>query len=304
MITTGHLLLATIALRPYVFVFLAAFLIAGIVNYGLRATLVFMILSYAVALGCEWSSIHNGFPFGLYHYLPTTRGRELWIAGVPFMDSISFTFLAFASYTVAMLLAAPLYARGWDLRLLDTWQLRGAIRVWMLAAIFEVMVDLVADPLSVRGDRWFLGKLFWYDPPGPYFGVPISNFIGWFIVAGATIAIFQLIDRRLNRGGSRPYGMQPAMPSRALLGPMLYAGIVIFGITMLFRIRAFDVAWAAVFIFMPMVALAAHVLTRRESYGAAEDIANHLADFPFEADLPVWPKRPGVSSDQALRRRA
>ena len=45
------------------------------------------------------------------------------------------------------------------------------------------MVDLVVDPLSVRGDRWFLGKLFWYDPPGPHFGVPISNYLGWFFIA-------------------------------------------------------------------------------------------------------------------------
>ena len=40
-----------------------------------------------------------------------------------------------------------------------------------------VMVDMVVDPLSVRGDRWFLGKIFWYDPPGPHFGEPISNYL-------------------------------------------------------------------------------------------------------------------------------
>ncbi len=304
MSTAFHLLIGTIALRPYVFIFLGSFLIAGVVNYGLRATLAYTCLSYAVALGCEWSSVHNGVPFGLYHYLPATRGRELWIAGVPFMDSISFTFLAFASYTVAMLLAAPICRRGWDVRLLDTWRLRGAMRVWMLAAMFMVMVDLVADPLSVRGDRWFLGKLFWYDPPGPYFGVPISNFIGWFLVAGATVAIFQLIDRRLNRGRGRPYGMLLALPSRALLGPLLYAGIVVFGITMLFRIGALEVAWASVFIFMPMVALAAHLVIRREHHADADAIARHLADFPFEADLPIWPRRPTTPRDVTLRRRA
>ena len=98
-----HLLIGTIVLRPYVFVFLAAFLFISIVNYGLRTTLLFAVVTYGVSLACEWSSIHNGFPFGLYHYFDTTRGREIWIAGVPFMDSLSFTFLGFASYTVAML---------------------------------------------------------------------------------------------------------------------------------------------------------------------------------------------------------
>jgi len=278
-----HLLLATIELRPYVFIFLASFLAIAIINFGLRTTLLFTVLTYAVSLACEWSSVHNGFPFGLYHYLDATRGREIWIAGVPFMDSLSFTFLGFASYTVALLVASPLYRRGLDLRLLDTWRIRRAPRVWMLAALFMVMVDMVVDPLSVRGDRWFLGKIFWYDPPGPHFGVPISNYLGWFFVAVMAIAIFQLLDGWLNRGAVRPAGAIPSFPSRALLGPTLYAGIVVFGIWMLFAIGARDIAWASVFIYLPFVVLILHIVTRTESYGDAAAIARHLDDFPYDA---------------------
>ncbi|HVN64785.1 MAG TPA: carotenoid biosynthesis protein, partial [Candidatus Binataceae bacterium] len=207
------LLLSTIALRPYVFIFLASFLFIAIVNFGIRTTLLFTILTYTVSLACEWSSVHNGFPFGLYHYIEATRGREIWIAGVPFMDSLSFTFLGFASYTVALLVCSPLYLRGADLRIADTRAIRRAPRVWLLAALFMVMIDWVVDPLSVLGDRWFLGKIFWYDPPGPHFGVPISNYLGWYFVAAVTIAIFQFLDAALNRGGERPAGALPAMPS-------------------------------------------------------------------------------------------
>src|SRR5580692_6879584 len=114
-----HLLLSTIALRPYVFIFLASFLFIAIVNFGLRTTVLFTALTYAVSLVCEWSSIHNGFPFGLYHYIDATRALEIWVFGVPFMDSLSFTFLAFASYTVALLVASPIAWRGLDLKLFD-----------------------------------------------------------------------------------------------------------------------------------------------------------------------------------------
>src|SRR6266481_9006855 len=237
-----YLLLSTVALRPYVFIFLGAFLFIAIINFGFRATLLFTVLTYGVALGCEWSSVRNGFPFGLYHYVQATRGREIWVAGVPLMDSLSFTFLSFASYTLALALSAPLYRRGFDLRTLDTWELRSSPRVWLMAALFMVMIDMVADPLSVLGERWFLGKVFWYDPPGPHFGVPISNYLGWFFVAAITIAIFQLLDRWLNRGAGKPVGAIPSFPSRALLGPMLYAGIAAFGIVMLFAIGERDIA--------------------------------------------------------------
>ena len=48
-------------------------------------------------------------------------------------------------------------------------------------------LDVVIDPLAVRGDRWFLGRIFYYPEPGWYFGVPIANFVGW-VVVGAAIA--------------------------------------------------------------------------------------------------------------------
>ena len=73
------------------------------------------------------------------------------------------------------------------------------------------------------------------------------------------------------------------MRSRALLGPALYAGIVIFGITMLFRINAPNIGWAAVFIYLPFTVLAIHILTRRESWGDDAAIERHLADFPVRA---------------------
>ncbi len=299
-----HLLLSTIALRPYVFVFLGFYLAIAIVNFGLRTTVLFTVLTYAVAWACEFSSVHNGFPFGLYHYIEATRGREIWIAGVPFMDSLSFTFLAFTSYTVALALSAPLYRRGCDLHILDTWELRRAPRVWLMAALFMVMVDMVVDPLSVLGRRWFLGRIFWYDPPGPHFGVPISNYLGWFFVAAVTIAIFQRLDRGLNRGRRKPFGAVPAAPSRALWGPALYAGIVGFGIVMLFRIGAAEIAWASIFIFLPMSALGLHIMTRAESWGDAGAVERHLADFPYERALDVWKGEAEAERARLMRRGA
>jgi uncharacterized membrane protein len=299
-----HLLIATIELRPYVFTFLAAFLFISVVNFGLRTTLLFTALTYGVSLACEWSSIHNGFPFGLYHYIDATRGREIWIAGVPFMDSLSFTFLGFASYTVALLVTSPLYREGLDLRVLDTWKIRRAPRVWLMAALFMVMVDTVVDPLSVRGDRWFLGKIFWYDPPGPHFGVPITNYLGWFFVAVITVAIFQLLDGALNRGAGKPAGAIPGFLSRAILGPILYAGIVCFGISMLFIIGARDIAWASVFIYLPFAVLIFHIATRAESYGDSAAIARHIADFPYDGVAFADPPAPCEGIGDARRRHA
>jgi putative membrane protein len=285
-----HLLLSTIVLRPYVFVFLVSFLFIGLVNFGAGTTLLFGVLTYGLGLTCEYSSVHNGFPFGLYHYVETTRGHEIWVLGVPLFDSISYTFLAFASYTLALMLCSPLYRQRWDVRVLDTWRIRRSPRVLLMAALFMVMVDLVVDPLSVLGQRWFLGRIFWYDPPGSYFGVPISNFLGWYLVAAMSVAIFQVLDFQLNRSPRKPFGILHALPSRALLGPILYAGIVGFGITMLFIVHAPEIGWASLFIFLPFLAMALHTLTRPEGYRDADAIARHLADFPFNRKALAPPR--------------
>lgn len=106
------LLLGTIVLRSYVFAFLLLYLFAAVVDMGWRRTLLFTLLGWGVAFTAESLSIRVGVPFGLYHYLPTTADRELWIAGVPFMDSLSFVFLAYASWTLACLALLPLSREG------------------------------------------------------------------------------------------------------------------------------------------------------------------------------------------------
>ena len=180
-------------------------------------------------------------------------------------------------------LSSPLHRRGRDLRLLDTWKLRRAPSV---AYGLAVHGDdrLGGGSESVLGDRWFLGKIFWYDPAGPHFGVPISNYLGWYFVAAVTIAIFVALDSVLNRGDRKPYGAKVGFPSRALLGPAPRHRA---GITMLFEsVRAESHGLAHVY--LPAISgAAAHIATRHDSYGETGAIEAHLRDFPYER-AAIW----------------
>jgi uncharacterized membrane protein len=192
-----QLFLSTVLLRPYVFAFLALFLIAAVRSMGWERTALFTGLTWLLALLAEYSSVRIGIPFGPYVYLENTRGQELYIANVPFMDSLSFTFLAYVSYALALALCLPLRrsAHGW-MRLVDLARVRDSWGIWLLAVCLFVWIDVVIDPAAVRGDRWFLGKIFYYPHGGLYFGVPVSNFVGWGVVGGLAIGLFQWCDRR------------------------------------------------------------------------------------------------------------
>lgn len=194
-VKTVELLIGTVVLRPYVFGFLAVFLLTGTRDLGWRRTLVFAAWVWPLAWLAEHSSTRIGLPFGLYHYTGTTRGQELYVADVPFMDSLSFTFLAYAAFALTRAaLAGRAVSRP---------------RIAVLAGGLMMALDVVIDPLAVRGDQWFLGRIFYYPDGGVYFGVPLSNFAGWVVVGalgvGGYLALAGDAAGREPRGGVALY---------------------------------------------------------------------------------------------------
>lgn len=233
-----ELLWGTVLLRPYVFIFLFSYLFIAILNMGVKRSILFTVLSYSIAFAAEYSSTRNGFPFGFYSYIETTRDRELWLSNVPFMDSISFSFLSYVSYTLSLFLWCPLKKRGWDIRLVETNAVKHSWRVILTAGALMMMLDVVIDPVSFLGDRWFLGQLYTYKEQGEYFNIPLTNFAGWFGVGFAILFCFTRIDAWLTRRGFRDIGMRQ-VPGQALWGPAVYFGVLAFTLGVTFYIGEF-----------------------------------------------------------------
>jgi len=231
------MLLQTLWMRPYVAAFLLSFLIISVLNRGTARTFILLILGFVIAYLSEWSSIHWGFPYGDYLYIYSAMSGELVLGGVPLWDSISYVFLAYASYETVSYL-------GWKPKIL-------------LSALLMMLADVVIDPIAVRGDQWFLGKVFFYPEGGIYFGVPISNFAGWFVVGFAILQSYESITQKL---------LLKAPPLRAPhLGPYFYYGIMAFMAVVAIFIGAFQILAASLLIHAPILwALRrkAHKITR------------------------------------------
>jgi len=187
--SVATLLAGTFVLRPYVVGFLAFFLVAGTRDLGRVRTLGFLLWGFLLALGAELASTRVGVPFGLYHYTGETAGLELFLSNVPFFSPLSFPFLAYASFCLARQALGPGWARTRASRL----------RTVALSGVLMALLDVVIDPLAVRGGRWFLGHLFTYPEGGVYFGVPLSNFVGWLLVGWGTVGgyVWATEDTRL-----------------------------------------------------------------------------------------------------------
>jgi putative membrane protein len=246
------LLGGTIWLRPYVFIFLGAYLLLATQHLGGGRALAFVVVGYLISWTAELCSIHFGFPFGDYLYIPATQNQELWVAGVPFMDSLSYVFLAYASYALALVALTP---GGWEKRgfiLRGEAALQGSWRALVLGAVLMVTLDIVIDPLALRGYRWFLGQIYGYPEPGVYFGVTLTNFGGWFLVSLVLIRVLQLVIIRVPPGRFWDWG-RLRFPNQALLGPAFYLGILVFNLAMTFYIGETCLGWVGIFIYFPFL---------------------------------------------------
>jgi putative membrane protein len=230
------LFIKTILFRPYVFIFLAAFLFAAIRLIGWPRTWRFWLISWATAFVCEFSSTRTGIPFGWYHYNGSTVGRELYFSNIPFMDSISFSFLLYAAYCVTLCFLLPHDEADSASRLLPLrfdMAARTSRPVLILTALLFAVIDMVIDPVALRGDRWFLGKIYYYPDPGIHFGVPLANYLGWAVVGLISLLIYFPLDRRLP---ALPVLSSIGITQRLLLGVGLYYGVLAFNLAVTFWI--------------------------------------------------------------------
>ncbi|GAB6055058.1 hypothetical protein JCM15415_03740 [Methanobacterium movens] len=145
----------------------------GLKRYGKKNILVFFLITWAVSFFFENLSIITGFPFGFYHYSPT-----LGLLNVPLVIIFAYFAVGYLSWMLAHVLTGQ-YGQ----------KLGGkqAFIVPLIAAFLMVMWDLTVDPISST-----LQGLWIWTTPGAYFGVPISNFFGWFLVVYLFFQIFAL----------------------------------------------------------------------------------------------------------------
>lgn len=140
--------------------------------YRVWDVVAFYAVTLVVSFTLENIGVLTGFPFGSYYYSDALGPK---LGEVPILIGFSYVGAAYASWVMALILL-----RVWG------GPLRGSTIFFVpfFAAIFMVMWDLTFDPANSTIKQWWI----WQDG-GAYFGVPISNFAGWYL----TVFVFMLI---------------------------------------------------------------------------------------------------------------
>jgi len=164
----------TRVLRPYiVFVGIVFVLLHSLANRGTRYTMLFFSIAFSFTLASELGGTAFGWVFGKYYYAP----RPPWMIAelVPIQNPLSWCVVLYVcdALTDLVLPYDPNRTEKVSGRFLPLAVF--AIEYAAINGLEAVGLDMILDPISA-GHSWY------WATPGPYFGIPLSNYLGWFVV--------------------------------------------------------------------------------------------------------------------------
>jgi uncharacterized membrane protein len=136
--------------------------------WGLARTLKTFAIVTVLAYLAELLGSSTGFLFGKYHYSAILQPQ---IAGVPLLIPLAWLMMLPPAWAIARLIAPRPNPRFPIPDFLFT------IFYALIAALAFTAWDLFLDPQMVGWGFWI------WEVPGQYFGIPLSNYLGWMIVS-------------------------------------------------------------------------------------------------------------------------
>jgi len=184
---------------------------------GPRQTAAFFLIAWAISWFCEFIGHNYAWFFGKYKYTDTLGPR---LGGVPLLIIVTWAVVIYSAF----MLIDWLLGLGGARRGRSWW---GSF-LWssLLAATTATLVcawDMMVDPFATS-QVWQTGAnkaAWWWWTSGPYLkelkvwkgagGVPIGNFVGWWLAPFFIVLIFYLFFQRPNAISDRLINVAPAM---------------------------------------------------------------------------------------------
>jgi uncharacterized membrane protein len=180
----------------------------AVVVKGVGPTIAFFIIAIVISWVCEFIGHNKGWFFGHYHYTATLGPA---IGGVPLIITVTWSLIVYTAF----MLVGWFFDMGGEIRS-RSWRGRALWSVLIAAASATLVCawDLIVDPMATSGVWWTAAGRdpWWYwFYGGPYLrelpgkpglglpGVPIGNFVGWWVAPFFMVLIFCLFFQKRDR---------------------------------------------------------------------------------------------------------
>jgi uncharacterized membrane protein len=180
-------------------------LIHGAGRYRWRGILAFVAIALVVSNILEDTSILTGFPFGHYHYTDAF-GPKLFL--VPLVIGPAYFSTGYLAWVLSTVLIGDVRRESSPFM---------TFAVPFIASFLMVSWDLCLDPTASTVHHVWI-----WEQGGGYFGVPLSNYLGWFFTVYVFFQLFALFLRFRKAG---PRETQPLPGSYLAQAVVMYAVI-------------------------------------------------------------------------------
>ena len=153
----------------------------GALRYGWGRMIVFFFMVFITGWVFESLSVATGFPFGHYHYTDTLGWK---LGTVPLSVMPSYFAFGYISWTLASIIL-----QRYDNKIIGS----ELLILPLIAAYIMSAWDLRIDPLAST-----INPMWIWEEGGVFFGVPITNFLGWYFVVFLFYVMFAFYNRSLN----------------------------------------------------------------------------------------------------------
>lgn len=149
---------------------------------GVRLTLVFFVITAVTSWIFEEVGVVTGLVYGPYHYTATLGP---WLGSVPILIPLAWFMLIYPSYVLVNLLLD-----GW---LVGTPGSHGhLVRLALVGGLVMTAWDLMVDPI-LSGPAF---RAWVWEGGGPYYGVPVQNYLGWIVTSFSIYFVYRSVERR------------------------------------------------------------------------------------------------------------
>lgn len=185
----NNLLSQTLLIFPIGMMYLAFtfVLLHSSITLGNKNTIIFFTLSLFFGFFSEYLGVKYGLIFGNYYY----NMPGFFLDTVPIMTPISWAIIIYMSYGLTNFILYNSYGEKPEFTKHKITNFLALI--FVLSAIdglCAMNLDMIMDPIAVLPS---VASWVWIGG-GPYFNVPISNFIGWFVVTFVATIIFRFYE--------------------------------------------------------------------------------------------------------------
>ena len=159
----------------------------GWVYLGQRRVSVFLIVTALGSLFLETFGVATGLLYGHYHY--TYRMGPLFLGYTPYLIPLTWFMMLYPAYIMSLTIARRIAsAKLWVKQVV----------IASLGGLIMTSWDLVLDPVMVKQEHWI------WETEGLYFGIPLQNYLGWWLTSFLILMAFQWFDSRILHGQDSP----------------------------------------------------------------------------------------------------